>query len=53
MGNYTPDYKVEDVTSASIDGLAVAVITVVSFIGVIVLIGIIGYFVKKAKGIRG
>lgn len=52
MGNYTPAYSTTDVTEAATDGFAIAVITIVSFIGVIVLVGVIGYFWNKAKAMR-
>jgi len=46
---YTQIYDVEDVTEASIDGLAVAVITVVSFVGVIVLFAVATWGYNKFK----
>lgn len=46
---YTPVYDTTDVTEAATDGFAVAVITIVSFIGLIVLLGVITWGYNKFK----
>jgi len=52
MGNYTPQSGYDTISDATVDGVVTALITLSSFIGIIIILNIIYYFYHKYKKIN-
>lgn len=52
MGNYTAIYSEDDLTEASVDGIAKGIITFGKFIGLLVLGALIGMAVTWYRKVR-